>query len=489
MFLELCFLVAVIPAGGSSDVVPESLARAYSRRMDFTTAYFDYEYQAEFPGGRRIAKRRYEARFAGDAVFFVDHGDEDGIVSYPDFNAGSRFGVRFTCSPMKIVRVNSGKDEWGIHDGGTTLIGRRTIQYPDNMIGPGPNMLLDPRCAGLWTRAYSEKSPSQWLTDLQGRNYQWSERNVDGIVEVVGSIKAEPDSKSSFPVVAWRVDPSKDHAIVDIKTFVRGRDGSRKLYEHLEAEHKRVNGRWWPIRCVTRFAEGGGETIEFKKAEFDLKDHPSELGPDILGIPPGLPSVDRIHHDPSAGPLAMGRYIGGGTVVSGAEWAEIYHNQFDAGELADFMDRARAFGNGEYPHWWNAGDETLGLKDVPHTPDLWEAYVRRWIIRHSHDAIAVGGGTAAARLKDVQIESALAILRDCRKRAEPILRRRGEKSVAENPSLHETASATKQVDRYERELNGIFESLKIRLNGLLTTQQQKSDAGEAAVSGAGKSGA
>ncbi|MBX3395217.1 MAG: hypothetical protein KF841_07595 [Phycisphaerae bacterium] len=486
MFLELCFLVAVISAAGPVDVVPESLARAYSRRMDFTTAYFDYEYQAEVAGGRRIAKRRYEARFAGDTVFWVDHGDEDGIVAYPDYNAGPRFGVRFTCSPMRIVRVNGGQDEWGIQDGGTTLIGRRKFKYPDDIIGPGPNMLLDPRCAGLWTRAYSEKSPSQWLADLQGRNYQWSERNVDGIVEVVGSIKAEPDSKSSFPVVAWRIDPARDHAIVDIKTFVRGRDGSRELHEHLEAEHKRVNGRWWPVRCVTEFAKGGGETIVFNRVEFDRKEHPSELGPDILGVPPGLPAVDRIHHDPSAGPLAMGRYIGGGTVVSGAEWAEVYHNQFDAGELADFMERARVFGNGEYPRWWSADDETFGLKNVSHMPDMWEAYVRRWIIRHSHDAIAVGGGTAAARLKDSQIESAMAILKDCRKSANLILRRRDEESAVETSSPHETATAANPGDRYERELDKIFQTLKIRLNGLLTTKQQKSDAGEAALSGAGK---
>lgn len=485
--------------------VPECLSKAFSRRMAFKTAYFEYTFESANPGVWLTPKHRYEARFAGAAdVYWTEFGDEDGIVSRNGLSGQPVFGGNYACSPMRCVRCNGGKDEWTIHDGQMAVNARPTLDVGKNIGGRAPERLLDPRSAGLFPRAYSERSPADWLEDLQGGGHQWSVKKVNGLLEVTASMKEHAGAGGAFGVYVWKIDPKRDDAIVEFEGFAQEPDGSRKRLEHMTVDYQKIDGIWWPKRCETKFAKGGGEVFVFSKVEFDRKEHPSALGPDVLGIPPGLDAVDRINHDPQSGRLAMGKYIGGGTVVSRAEWESNYRNQLDLGELAAYEEKARSLGKGTYPRWWSSGTETFGIENVAHEPDLWEAYVRRWIIRQSHDVVAAAGAKATDSLSLAQVESAWAILKDCRKRAAPILKRmrdeRPDSSTksSDSPAGKERESATaklknqtgstgtnthsptkKKLTRYEQELESIFQSLKSRLNGLLTTKQENASEKEA----------
>lgn len=264
----------------------------------------------------------------------------------------------------------------------------------------------------------------------------------------------------------------------------------------MKASHRLVDGRWWPERCETTFAMGGNEVFSFSAIEFGRKEHPKELRPDTLGIPPGIDAVDRLNHV-AGSPLRVGKYLGGGTVVSKAEWHAHFKDQFDSGELVAYIEKAKAFGPGEYPRWWSAGEDNFGLEQVARAPDLWEAYVRRWIIQHTYTDVSAGGAGNSNSLTESQIEAAWGILKDCRKRAAPIVQRLRQEAKEDLP---EKKGTTKQVSQAEgtaksngsdgkstgestttkpsrngRSLEQIFETLKARLNGLLTTKQEKID--------------
>ncbi|MBX3395218.1 MAG: hypothetical protein KF841_07600 [Phycisphaerae bacterium] len=509
-------LVAILVCLGCEGVeraVPESLSKAVSRRMAFKTAYFEYSYEAHNPGIWLTPKHGYAAGFAGREVYWTDFGDADGIVIRDPLSGRPTFGVAHACAPARFVRCNEGKDEWSIRDGAAMANAYPTPKRL-RLGGRATDRFLDPRSCGLDLLACSETSPDDWLQDLQGRDYDWSEKIADGMIEVTSASRKHAGSRSSLLV--WRIDPSKDYAVVEIRRYRVQPNGSREVVARMEARHENVNGRWWPMECVTTFAKGGGETFTFTRVEFDRKDHPEKLSPDILGIPPGLTVVDRINWNSDLGPLKTGRYIGNGRVVSVQEWNETYSEKIGTAALDAFLSKAQAIGTRAYPAWWNARGDTLGLENVQWKPDLWEAYVRRWIIRHSYDTVGIDG-IQPARLSDSQVETAWAILKDCRKRAEPIVRRRSEEDSAGaagsagieqgspnaaqsgntatlkerqstsqetvndagpyGPSGSDNAGpvASQPLGRYDRELGGIFELLKTRLYGLLTTTQQKND--------------
>ncbi|HWL93294.1 MAG TPA: hypothetical protein VNT79_07145, partial [Phycisphaerae bacterium] len=430
----------------------------------------------------------YEARFASDDVYWTEFGDEDGIVLHDPISGRPLLGLGYACSPARSVRTNGRKDEWSTHDGETMIHGRPT---PERFMigGRAPERLLDPRSAGLYPRACSETSPTDWLEYLRGLGYDWDEQEIGGKIAVSASSKPKAPVGQSYEVMAWTIDPRRDHAIVEIKGFVEHRDGSRELIEHMTAKHEKVDGRWWPKRCQTKFTRGGGEVFEFSSVEFDRNEHPKVLDADTLNVPPGITAVDRISHNPADGPLRMGRYAGGGRVVSSDEWNNTPQEQSDVLAFANFLQTARAFGHGQYPQWWSAGTETLGLSAVAHTPDLWEAYVRRWILFHSHDPSVGRGERHSKEITASQIEAAWGVLKDCRKRAAPILQRiekpaiakandKGEEKSSDAPKAGGEVAKPKPPNRHEIELEKIFESLKSRLNGLLTTKQDNADGGD-----------
>ena len=90
-------------------------------------------------------------------------------------------------------------------------------------------------------------------------------------------------------------------------------------------------------------------------------------------------------------------------------------------------------------------------------------------------------------MSEAQIEAAWAIYRDCRKQAEPIVRRmtdeldaaRAKAERTENTRqtagadrVDDSKAAESKPSRHERKLAEIFDTLKKRLNGLLRTTQE-----------------
>ncbi|MBX3393843.1 MAG: hypothetical protein KF841_00605 [Phycisphaerae bacterium] len=473
--------------------MPDSLSRAFAQRMRFQTAYFEYEYRAFCSNAKQRPKLRYEARFAGKDLYWAELGDEDGIRSHEITTGQPILGVRYACTPERAVRCNDGKDEWSIRDGEFTV---RAQPTPERFLirGTAPERLLDPRSAGLCPVTFSETSPDDLLQEIQQKGYEWSEKSANGIIEVSGSLKKQAAEGEPFRIVVWRIDPEKDDAILEMRVYAGYPDGRRELLERIEADHAQFDGRWWPTRCITTLeSRPGSEEFTFTRVEFDRKEHPSKLGPDILGIPPGLAAVDRIRRTSGSGPLKMGRYVGDGQIVSVNEWYEHHKEKHNSPELTNFLSRAQAIGDGEYPKWWSAGEETLGLENVARTPDLWEVYLRRWIIRHSYAVEAAQGASTAQSLTPAQVDAAWAILKDCRKRTVPVLLR-----MKEDPGLSPPdASANKEMqlpttmpgnnempansqtpNRYEKELDTIFQSLKTRLSALLSTKQKNAEAKE-----------
>ncbi|MBK8268576.1 MAG: hypothetical protein IPK83_09865 [Planctomycetes bacterium] len=413
--------------------MPDSLSRAFAQRMRFQTALFEYEFRAFCSNVSRRPKLRYEARFAGTDVYWAELGDEEGVLSHDTTTGLPILGPRYACTPDRAVRCNDGKDEWSIRDGELVVHAHPT---PTRILvrGRAPERLLDPRSAGLYPIAFSETSPDDWLQELQQKGYEWSEKRADGAIEVSGSLEKQAAKGEPFRVIVWRIDPEKNDAILEIRVYAGHSDGRRELLEQMKADHEQFDGRWWPSRCMTKSESGTGyEEFTFTRVEFDRKEHPGKLGPDALGIPPGLNAIDRIHHASGTGPLKMGRYIGDGQIVSVDDWHENYKNMHDSTALTEFVARAQAIGRGAYPKWWSAGEDTLGVENVSRTPDLWEIYVRRWIIRHNYGIARAQGAATAQSLTPAQVDAAWAILKDCRKRASPILLRMNKDSAQASP--------------------------------------------------------
>ncbi|HWL93581.1 MAG TPA: hypothetical protein VNT79_08590, partial [Phycisphaerae bacterium] len=247
---------------------------------------------------------------------------------------------------------------------------------------------------------------------------------------------------------------------------------------------------------------GVKHTVVFHSAEFDRPNHSLDMTPDIWNLPAGVIVDSRF--DPATGLVESGdgRYLGGGVVISEDDWNQV-KNQYDYSALQAFWERNSEIGSGPYPKWWAAAGADFGLSAASANPDLWEAYVRRWILRHTplHPS---AGEEATQPLSDEQVTAAWGILKDCRRRAKPILRRMQEQDEAKNaganaertdaggqqelsaptsaPSGEKTATLrksprelTKVPTRYEREINTVFELLKKRLAELLRENQRLYD--------------
>ncbi|MBX3394607.1 MAG: hypothetical protein KF841_04480 [Phycisphaerae bacterium] len=301
--------------------------------------------------------------------------------------------------------------------------------------------------------------------------------------------------------MVWWIDPAKDDAVVEVVLREIKSDGPLRNLNVVKNDYMRVDGRWWLKRSEnTSITHGVVEVHTFHHAEFDRPDHPKSLGVETFNMPPGVQVADfRLAAQGIYGMDAMGRYLGGGVIVSEAEWREQIAPGFDMESLSQFKNaELAAHGHGQYPRWWGASDSTLGLDRVASDPDQWEAYVRRWILRHSHQVVVdLKAALPTTTLTAAQIESAWAILKDCRKRAEPVLRRKAKAdsaraesaaSAISQPSTapagdlrHDDGTASsvdRSEDRFDRELGKVFELLKSRLNGLLQSKQVHRKAAE-----------
>ncbi len=471
--------VLLLAAVADSQEVPEVLAKAISRRMAFKTAYYRYERLKIYSWGGARLKNRFEARIGGEDMYWLNMGDDEGVL-FKDYNTGQPiFGAGYACSPRHTVRCRSIGDEWFRYEGDpkTTVV---TIGGSSDRL-----TLADPRSFGLSVEDLGDKSPAAFLAQLQAKPARWSQAVVDGMIEVTGE---DPNASQERGQIVWVINPEQDDAIVEVRAYRLKPDGERILLDTTKNDYTKSEIGWRLARTEYHAGTERSQTEVIHHAEFDRKEHPQVIDADALGLPAGARVAD-IRVRPSDGRIEFQHYLGAGTFVSKDEWNSIKH-QYDLNALKRFEETQYAFGFGEFPQWWMAEVGTLGLNGVEHQPDLWEAYVRRWILRRNH-ATVVDLQPVASRsaLSEAQIKAAWAILKDCRERAEPVVRRMAEeaKASASDRKSHASAgkkppdgalevgaapNATSSANRHQRKLADIFEILKKRLDGLLRSEQE-----------------
>ena len=462
--------------------VPQALRKAFLQRATPGTAHFKYQICYRWPDlGAKT--QNTEIWYAGDDLYRIESGDDDGIRVIEPSTGAPMLGVGGTCLPEYVVFNHEG-DRWWSLQGGTRHLG----------LNASPMRLLfaDVRSFGLYAREIQDKTPSQMLELLSEWAAQGQFRdaeNSDGTHTV--TLRFPPSEAERGHVESrWEVDPAKGHAISRVTEFLVHEDGSREVLSEANSDYALTDGRWWPRKTESLCPNSKWYcAVEYRLAEFDKPDHPKSITPDLMGVPVGI-AVHAWQIDPSGGC----RYLGQGQFATPEEWSKISLN-YDLTPLFDWVARQRKLGSGEYPAWWYAGPSTLGLDNAAYSPDAWETYVRRWIIKRT----ATPFNPVASPLDEKQVNAAWGILKDCRSHAEPISRRIAKeletvrKDLASlNPAKladqilgdpAEKAAIEAAVDKRlalesrvadlekPKELAAIFEQLKERLDRLLTSKQ------------------
>ena len=479
----MAFLISTVAADAK---VPEPLARAISSRMAPRTGYLRFEQQLRAIDVDTPVTNRFELRFGVEGIHWTEMGDEEGVKMRDPRTGRPILGVVGACTLRHTVRCRDG-DTWLLDEA------QSSARIVKTEVAPGKVDLPDPRSFGLFIMSLRAKSPSAWLEELQGKSARWSQREVDGMIEV--TMLENPD-ESEHAEFVWRIDPARDYAVVEVRGYAVGANGSRKHLNTTTNEYEQVDG-FWSIKNAEYLSHrrGSSERELVSHSEYDRKDHARTIDADSLRLPLGAEVFDLREQRRN---IRARRYVTAGETVTREEW-DAMKAPADEERLSLYRSEVAARGMGKYPEWWGAGESDLGLTSVARTPDLWEAYVRRWIIRHSQTDFVKGRAVAASNsLRPAQIESAWAILKDSRKEAEPTLRRQAKElekagKIANNapepaatpaPSTAGKASASAPSQKtepsrpspHDRELERIFEKLKARLTKLLETAQLESAA-------------
>ncbi|MBN2562753.1 MAG: hypothetical protein JXQ75_17660 [Phycisphaerae bacterium] len=404
--IVLCTL-ALGPKEPPEHGTPDVLVQAYRERTRYSTAHFKYKVTVDWPN---LATRVniVEAWYVGDNAYLIDKGDEDGI-RYRTAQAGEpMFRIKNACLPEKKILDRDANERWRLD--GSDLI----MDYSSN-VNCVPHS--DVRSFGLYPVDVQYQTPLEMLNVFNERksDIEWRVGVEDGMHVVTCRYKSKSDTVA-YHDYQWHIDPSRNYAITEVTATEVHRDGRQVLLAHLTSEYAMTDGRWWPKRSETYCPlTGHSYAVEYEHAEFDKPDHPRELKPEIMGVPIGVEvnSWDFADMDPP-----WGRYLGDGVVVHQSEWDDMKH-LYDRGPWEAFVERQRSLGYGYFPAWWEDTEGELGLDGVAHKPDLWEAYVRRWILKHTSTELYEVEHPVDAK----QVNAAWAVLKDCRQRAAPICER------------------------------------------------------------------
>ncbi|HPF38304.1 MAG TPA: hypothetical protein P5081_09725 [Phycisphaerae bacterium] len=401
---------------GWNNEVPAILLDAFHRRDEFKAARFRYVVDREFPGTLAPTRKRYEARISGDDIAWTNFGDDDGVVLEVPATGEALVGVVNACAYRQTIRSRSAGVSWERVEGrGGAARGQ---------VEGGDPMLTDPRSVGLIANDPRDRSPKTLRDTLlsSGDRWQWRVTSSDRFKIVTERSTAESETDGRRTEVTWRIDPERDNAIVEIEEAIVGPNGHRELLASAKTDFQFVDNRWWPGRFEVHAPKTGFRVkVTFESVAFDAPEHPTELTPDIWNMPTGAVILSRF--DPHTGEtdLAEVRYMGGGETMSNDDWRAMDTSSFYP-ELRAYLEFQRNIGLNRFPKWWEREAEDFGLSGVSINPDLWEAYVRRWIVKHSDIQVSHSGMTKS-KLKPEQIAAAWAILEDSRRHAAPILRR------------------------------------------------------------------
>lgn len=479
------------------------LERAFLQRMGFETARFKIRV-VHTKRDRLPHVQNLEINLADNDWTIRNTGDDHGLVYPPQagqVDEGAQVGVGGAFVPL-IHFLNGKERNWF-----SFADGARSVVYTPGHILP---TFVDPRTYGLRAIVVQGRSPKEMadiMTTASG-TIRYSEKALkNGIVRVSGHQPARSPKGREFDF-EWDIDTKNGPTVVAVREFVIHPDGRRELAAEATNNLSLIEGRWWPMRTEIKvYSTGRSFSVEFLSVEFDHQEHAKRLSPDSIGIPVGLPVR-------MAGETGKFFYAGKGKIIDEATF-ERDKSKFDLAPLSAHTLQARIRGFGQFPAWWNSTDGLYGLEGVADRPDLWELYVRRWVMKRSPNSAEY----VIEPLTDEQKTAARGVLDDCRKRAQPVRMKLdaelaklgkeiatqeralgistepsplGEKQdglqvvtgserpvkVGQPPSGKDNvkALATLRARRGELEhsveIQRLFDELKLRLDGLLTSRQR-----------------
>ncbi|MBX3396996.1 MAG: hypothetical protein KF841_16700 [Phycisphaerae bacterium] len=484
MLMLATAMLAVLSIGDSDDSrIPETFIRAFEARMKPRTALISYHRKDYHPGiaGRSM---RFDVRISGDDLYWRNKGDEDGIRVQDAQTGRKMIGVKDACADQLTIWNRATKEVWSRCEGSNGML----LFHVDGLSVVISETLTDPRCIGLYGADQRMSSPMDMLRRFQSNPYptKWTETIEENIHVLKQEIRGHDESDLRRSISIYTIDPEKDYAILEINEYMVDENGKREHVARTLNTHEKFDGRWWIKSSESVFPViGGSNQYVIEHAEFDRPEHPKRLDPDLWEVPPGVMITSHFRYDEGLR-YQRARYIGGGGHVEEDQWQQI-QDQYDNELLQAFWQRNGFNRDTRYPAWWNFSDKSYGLDGVEHQPDLWEAYVRRWIIRHTPLPLSRSTSPLTPGLRDEQVNAAWAILKDCRKSAAPIVERmrkqsesdsgQGQKAApAEELKSSNASNSAPEMSREEQELAAIFEKLKQRLPTVLSTKQQASEA-------------
>jgi len=383
-----------------TDRMPEVLVRAFQHRESFKTAAFKCRIESNHP---RYAPRvrNFEMRWADNVLFLRDHGDDEGFLCPLNAVTGEMpIGIRAGCTPEESV-LNRSTNEWWARNLSSVLFNQtQATDWVD---------YVDARTYGLRAIEVQNQSPGEVIAQFQrpDSKVRFSvEKTSSPLVRVRATGGKHEDG--SYYDYLWEIDTDKGPEIVLAQEHFVHPNGQREFAAEARCALTLNDGVWWPNEIKMNSAGGKHIRVLFDAIEFNRPEHPQKIDADTLGIPIGADVTIR-------GVNGRNHYMGGGVTVDQETWESI-ESQQDLGPLNALRIKARSYGTGEYPDWWQASEDDLGIQGLKDQPDLWEVYVRRWVMKHtSHLRWHVD-----EPLTDDQKTAAKGILDDCRKKATPI---------------------------------------------------------------------
>lgn len=435
--------------GGTDNKVPEELLEAFENRTRPTTSKIVYIVTEELPqAGLVRTTNRYTAFLTGNRILLTHEVADDGIRQRDPRTGEPPLGVRGACLPRSIIVDRESNQDWSQSPGDVGLGWNATGHRVP---------LREPRTVGLFASWHTNETPQDLVEEMVNWNARWKMIKRDEML-LVSATKTAANSKNGAIEYNWLLDPTKKHSVLEASTTEHRSDGTTVNWGRTITEYVLCDGHWWPKRSEFIAPQNDAiRIVEFESAEFDRPEHPRRISIDMLGQPIGA-SV-RKYGLKDKYPSQQLYYVGDGRTVTEEEWQATKDN-YDLGPLQAYTQMMeRPVNQGHYPAWWNESTDTYGLYGVAYSPDLWEAYVRRWITKHRPGLQYKPTDV----LDEKQINAAWAILEDCRKQVRPITERQGDTA----PATPTSKPAAKPDPRIE----AVFAELRKRLDGLLRQAQ------------------
>lgn len=455
---------------------PDALVHALTSRKNFKTMEANIHELVWLPGGRPETKN-YKARIDAHGDLFIDFYGNDEGQSLPSNQADPGFGCASVYSGIQFV-TERGKERAFLRFGSSDHLVMMSIENVRSLFG-------NPLIVGLTPAIIpSMNSVDNFINHFTNSGYDFTEEANGGKIVVRASY---PSKAPRFQYV-WTIDPGMDFAICSMEKLEmkNGRPGRREI--HGESQYRLAHGKWWPHHTLIRDENGPGvRELTWQTVEFDKPSHKRDFrGAEALApigvMVMGVPEISKA--DPK---LPNARYVGAGEFIPDRE----FQKEKKKYDLAPFEEWKKNVADARkyYPDWAVDDAKRLGLPDVEWNPELWEAYVRRWIFIHSAKLIPStkpgDKNSAIDPLDASQKEAAWAIYGDCKKRVGPEFENRLSEEHFLSEKLNQTinqkgkqediARLKKKIEEHQIEENprvqSVFQELTKRLDGILRSGQ------------------